>query len=70
MRRLTGILFDEDHLLHGEALSADPTKALKVNDVGTMEKRKWANIVVYDKNTLDDIPTRNPFQPCTWREMQ
>jgi imidazolonepropionase-like amidohydrolase len=30
-------------------------KALKVNDVGTLEKRKWADIVVYDKNPLDDI---------------
>jgi imidazolonepropionase-like amidohydrolase len=24
-------------------------------NVGTLEKRQWADIVVYDKNTLDDI---------------
>jgi imidazolonepropionase-like amidohydrolase len=29
--------------------------ALKVNDIGTLEKGKWADIVVYDKNPLDDI---------------
>jgi imidazolonepropionase-like amidohydrolase len=30
-------------------------KALKVSDVGTLEKGKWADFVVYDKNPLDDI---------------
>ena len=30
-------------------------KALKLTDVGTLEKGKWADIVVYDKNPLDDI---------------
>jgi imidazolonepropionase-like amidohydrolase len=29
--------------------------ALKVNDIGTLEKGKWADLVVYDKNPLDDI---------------
>ena len=30
-------------------------RAMKVNDIGTLEKGKWADIVVYDKNPLDDI---------------
>lgn len=30
-------------------------RALKVNDIGTLEKGKWADIVVYDKNPLEDI---------------
>ncbi len=30
-------------------------RALKVNDIGTLEKGKWADIVIYDKNPLDDI---------------
>jgi imidazolonepropionase-like amidohydrolase len=29
--------------------------ALKANDIGTLEKGKWADIVVYNKNPLDDI---------------
>jgi imidazolonepropionase-like amidohydrolase len=29
--------------------------ALKVNDIGTLEVGKWADIVVFDKNPLDDI---------------
>ncbi len=29
--------------------------ALKVNDIGTLEVGKWADIVIYDKNPLDDI---------------
>jgi imidazolonepropionase-like amidohydrolase len=30
-------------------------RALKVKDIGTIEKGKWADLVVYDKNPLDDI---------------
>jgi imidazolonepropionase-like amidohydrolase len=30
-------------------------RALKVKDIGTLEKGKWADLVVYDKNPLDDI---------------
>ena len=30
-------------------------KALKASDIGTLEKGRWADIVVYDKNPLDDI---------------
>jgi imidazolonepropionase-like amidohydrolase len=30
-------------------------RAMKVADIGTLEKGKWADIVVYDKNPLDDI---------------
>jgi len=30
-------------------------RALKVTDIGTIEKGKWADIVVYDKSPLDDI---------------
>ena len=30
-------------------------RALKVKDIGTLEKGKWAELVVYDKNPLDDI---------------
>jgi len=30
-------------------------RAMKVNDIGTLEKGKWADLVVYDKNPLDDI---------------
>ena len=30
-------------------------RALKVKDTGTLEKGKWADLVVYDKNPLDDI---------------
>ena len=30
-------------------------KALKLADIGTLEKGKWADIVVYDKNPLEDI---------------
>lgn len=37
------------------AATGAAAKALKVNDVGTLEKGKWADIVVYDKNPLDDI---------------
>ena len=37
------------------AATGAAAKALKVNDVGTLEMRKWADIVVYDKNPLDDI---------------
>ena len=29
--------------------------ALKVNDIGTLEKGKWADLVVYDNNPHDDI---------------
>jgi imidazolonepropionase-like amidohydrolase len=37
------------------AATGAAAKAMKVNDVGTLEKGKWADIVVYDKNPLDDI---------------
>jgi imidazolonepropionase-like amidohydrolase len=37
------------------AATGAAAKALKVNDVGTLAKGKWADIVVYDKNPLDDI---------------
>jgi imidazolonepropionase-like amidohydrolase len=37
------------------AATGAAAKALKVSDVGTLEKGKWADIVVYDKNPLDDI---------------
>jgi imidazolonepropionase-like amidohydrolase len=30
-------------------------RALKVKDIGSLEKGKWADLVVYDKNPLDDI---------------
>ena len=30
-------------------------RAMKVSDIGTQEKGKWADIVVYDKNPLDNI---------------
>jgi imidazolonepropionase-like amidohydrolase len=30
-------------------------RAMKVSDIGTLEKGKWADIVVYDKNPLADI---------------
>jgi imidazolonepropionase-like amidohydrolase len=30
-------------------------RALKVKDIGTIEKGKWADLVVYDRNPLDDI---------------
>ena len=30
-------------------------KALKLDGIGTLEKGKWADIVVYDKNPLEDI---------------
>jgi len=30
-------------------------RGMKVNDIGTLEKGRWADIVVYDKNPLDDI---------------
>ncbi|MSV27663.1 MAG: hypothetical protein EXQ52_02820 [Bryobacterales bacterium] len=30
-------------------------KALKLEGIGTLEKGKWADIVVYDKNPLEDI---------------
>ena len=30
-------------------------RSLKLNDVGTLEKGKWADIVVYDRNPLEDI---------------
>src|SRR3984893_14012394 len=29
--------------------------ALKVKDIGTLEKGNWADLVVYDRNPLDDI---------------
>jgi imidazolonepropionase-like amidohydrolase len=30
-------------------------RVLKVKDTGTLEKGKWADLVVYDKNPLEDI---------------
>jgi imidazolonepropionase-like amidohydrolase len=30
-------------------------RALRVKDIGTIEKGKWADLVVYDRNPLDDI---------------
>ncbi len=30
-------------------------KALKLNGIGTLEKGKWADIVIYDKSPLEDI---------------
>ncbi|MCC6392648.1 MAG: amidohydrolase family protein [Bryobacterales bacterium] len=32
-----------------------PARALKLKDIGTLEKGKWADLVVYDRNPLEDI---------------
>jgi imidazolonepropionase-like amidohydrolase len=37
------------------AATGSGAKALKLTDVGTLEKGKWADIVVFDKSPLDDI---------------
>lgn len=37
-----------------KSASGAAAKALMVTDVGTLEKRKWADIVVYE-NSLDDV---------------
>ena len=37
------------------AATGSAAHALKVKDIGTLEVGKWADIVIYDKNPLDDI---------------
>ena len=37
------------------AATGSAARMLKLNDIGTLEKGKWADIVVYDKNPLEDI---------------
>ncbi|MCC6367211.1 MAG: amidohydrolase family protein [Bryobacterales bacterium] len=32
-----------------------PARALKLKDIGTLEKGKWADLVVYDRNPLEEI---------------
>jgi len=39
------------------AATGSAARMLKLNDIGTLEKGKWADIVVYDKILLDDIHT-------------
>jgi imidazolonepropionase-like amidohydrolase len=37
------------------AATGSAAQALKVKDIGTLEAGKWADIVIYDKNPLEDI---------------
>ena len=37
------------------AATGGAAKALKFAGIGTLEKGKWADLVIYDKNPLEDI---------------
>ena len=38
-----------------QAATKNAAEFLKAKDLGTLEKSKWADLVVLDKNPLDDI---------------